>query len=112
MNIRQTGDVDIFDVGATVRLGPESDRFRTAILSAFEEGSKKILLNLAALERLDSSGLGALVSAYTSITQRDGRVKLLNPGPRVLELLKVTNTVGLFEIFTDEQAAVASFAAV
>ena len=110
MNIRQSGDVTILDVVGTVRFGPESNRFHEEILAAFDNGSKKILLNLAALERFDSSGLGSLVSAYTSVTRRGGVVKLLSPGPRVAELLKVTNTAGLFEIFTDEEVAVASFA--
>ena len=109
MKTRQSGDVAIIDVVGTVRFGPESTRFHEEILAEFEQGSKKILLNFAALERFDSSGLGSLVSAYASITRRDGVVKLLSPSPRVSELLKVTNTAGLFEIFTDEQVAVASF---
>lgn len=111
MQVRQNGDVLIFDVGGTVRFGPDSDRFRAELLAAFDGGNKKILLNLAGLERLDSSGLGALVSAYASITRRGGMVKLLRPGPRVLELLNVTNTAGLFAVFTDERTAVASFGA-
>ena len=111
MKLRHIGGVAIIDVTGTIRFGPESERFRTDILAAFDQGSKKILLNLAGLERLDSSGLGSLVSTYASITRRGGMVKLLNPSSRVLELLNVTNTAGLFEILTDEQAAVASFGA-
>jgi anti-sigma B factor antagonist len=109
MKIRQIGGIAIIDVTGTVRFGPESDKFREGILAEFDKGTKKILLNLAALERMDSSGLGSLVSVYASITRRGGVVKLLNPGQRVLELLKVTNTAGLFQICMDEQAAMASF---
>ena len=109
MKIRQSGGIAIIDLIGTVRFGPESDKLREGILAAFDKGSKKILLNLAGLERLDSSGLGSLVSVYASITRRGGEVKLLSPGARVLELLKVTNTAALFEILTDEAAALASF---
>ena len=109
MKIRHSGAVAIIDVTGTVRFGPESNHFHDGILDAFEKGNRKILLNLAGLERFDSSGLGSLVSAYASITRRDGVVKLLSPGPRVAELLRVTNTAGLFEIFSSEVEAIASF---
>ena len=83
MKIRHSGEVAIIDVVGTVRFGPESNQFHDGIIDIFEKGSTKILLNLAGLERFDSSGLGSLVSAYASITRRDGAVKLLSPGPRV-----------------------------
>ena len=111
MKIRHSGGVTIIDVIGTVRFGPESNKFRDEILAEFDKGSKNILLNLSGLERIDSSGLGSLVAVYASITRRGGVVKLLNPGPRVMELLKVTNTAGLFEICKDELAAGAGFGA-
>ena len=109
MNTRLSGEVAIIDVAGTVRFGPESNRFRDEILAAFDKGNKYILLNLAGLERFDSSGLGSLISAYASIARRGGAVKLLSPSARVFELLKITNTAGLFEIFAEEAPAVASF---
>ena len=57
MKLRHIGGVAIIDVTGTIRFGPESERFRTDVLAAFDQGSKKILLNLAGLERLDSSEL-------------------------------------------------------
>ena len=109
LSTRYSGDIAIIDVSGTVRFGPEANQFNAAILAEFEKGKLSILLNLAALERFDSSGLGSLVSAYASVTRRGGSVKLLNPGSRVMELLKVTNTAALFEIFTSETTALASF---
>ena len=109
MTKRIVDGVAIIDVRGTVRFGPESNLLHETILAAFEKGSRGILVNLAALDRFDSSGLGSLVSAYASITRKGGVVKLLSPAPRVAELLKTTNTAGLFEILTDEKIAVASF---
>ncbi len=109
LKTRHKDGVAIIDVSGTVRFGPEANQFHNTIIEVFEKGNPKILLNLAALDRFDSSGLGSLVSAYASITRREGALKLLNPGHRVADLLKITNTAGLFEIFTDEATALSSF---
>jgi anti-sigma B factor antagonist len=80
------------------------------IQEALLQGRKKILLNLAEVYFIDSSGLGELVSAYTRVAGRGGRLKLVHLTPRTSDLMQITKLSTVFEIFSDEGKAVASFA--
>ncbi len=73
-------------------------------------GHKKLLLNLAEVSYIDSSGIGEMVSGFTTITNQGGQVKLLNLTKRVKDLLQITKLYTVFEVFDDEATAVRSFA--
>lgn len=106
---RKSGDVAILDVSGRVVLGDGSKELGGKIQELLGAGNKKIILNLAEVHYVDSSGLGELVSSYSSVTNRGGKIKLLNLQPRIAELLKITHLSNLFETFSAEGAAVASF---
>jgi len=108
-SVRQSGDVAILDVSGRIVLGDGSKEVRNKITELVNAGHKKILLNLAEVSYVDSSGLGELVSSYSNITNVGGRIKLLNIQPKVADLLKITKLHQLFESFSAEGQAVASF---
>jgi len=72
---------------------------------------RKFLVNLGEVSYIDSSGLGELITSHTSLRNRGGSVKLLNPNKRIRDLLKMTKLLNIFEIFEDETTAVRSFSA-
>ena len=107
---RQVGDITVLDMDGKITIGEGSVALRTAIRHLLEEGKKKILLNLANVSYIDSSGIGELVSGFTTVTNQGGAVKLLNLTKRVQDLLQITKLYTVFEVFEDEAAAVRSFA--
>ena len=107
---RQSGDVRIVDISGRIALGEESAALRNLVRDLLSEGHVRILLNLAGVQYIDSSGLGALVSAYTSARKADGELKLVNLPEKVDNLMQVTKLYTVFDIKNDEAAAVKSFA--
>jgi len=107
---RQAGDVSILDVSGRITLGEGASTLRNAIRAMALEGHKKLLLNLGEATYVDSSGLGVLVSAFATLANHGGQLKLLNVLARVKDLLLITKLYAVFEIFDDEKAAVQSFA--
>jgi len=107
---RQSGDVSIMDVSGRITLGEGASTLRNAIRAMALEGHKKLLLNLGDASYVDSSGLGVLVSAFATLANHGGQLKLLNVLSRVKDLLLITKLYAVFEIFDDEEAAVGSFA--
>jgi anti-sigma B factor antagonist len=107
---RQSGDVSILDLSGRITLGEGASTLRNAIRAMALEGHKKLLLNLEEASYVDSSGLGVLVSAFATLANHGGQLKLLNVLSRVKDLLLITKLYAVFEIFDDEQAAVGSFA--
>jgi len=81
--------------------------FRDLAKRLTSDGGRLFILNLAGVSHMDSSGLGLLLSVYATIRNQGGDLKLLNVGERVKELLRVTNLIGIFEIFEDEDHAIA-----
>lgn len=106
---RQVGDVTVIDAAGRITLGEGSSTFRDAIRDMTAKGNKKLLLNLAEVSYIDSSGIGELVSAFTSVTNQGGQLKLLNLTKRVKDLLQITKLYTVFEVYDDEAAAVRSF---
>ena len=106
---RQVGDVTILDMDGKITIGEGSVALRTAVRRLLEEGKKKILLNLARVGYIDSSGIGELVSSYTAIGKDQGQLKLLNQTKKIHDLLTITKLLTVFESFDDEAAAVSSF---
>jgi anti-sigma B factor antagonist len=103
------GDVTVVDVEGRITLGEGASTFRETIRDLANAGHKKLLLNLAEVSYIDSSGIGEMVSAFTSVTNAGGQVKLLNLTKRVKDLLQITKLYTVFEVFDDEATAVRSF---
>jgi anti-sigma B factor antagonist len=104
------GDVTVIDAAGRITLGEGSSTFRDTIRDLAQSGSKKILLNLGEVSYIDSSGIGELVSAFTTVTNHGGVLKLLNLTKRVQDLLQITKLYTVFEVHDDEAGAVRSFA--
>jgi anti-sigma B factor antagonist len=106
---RQVGDVTILDMDGKITIGEGSVALRTAIRRLLEEGKKKILLNLAKVNYIDSSGIGELVSSYTAIGKEQGQLKLLNLTQKLEDLLTITKLLTVFDVYDSEEEALASF---
>jgi len=107
---RQVGDVTVIDVAGRITLGEGSSNLREGIREMVAKGNKKILLNLGDVTYIDSSGIGELVSGFTSVANAGGQLKLINLTKRVKDLLQITKLYTVFEVSDDEAAAIRSFA--
>lgn len=106
---RQVGDVTVIDAVGRITLGEGSSSFRDTIKDLVSKGNKKMLLNLAEVSYIDSSGIGELVSGFTTVSNAGGSLKLLNLTKRIQDLLQITKLYTIFEVFDDEAAALATF---
>jgi anti-sigma B factor antagonist len=110
VSTRQIDGVTILDLSGRITLGEGSVQLRDAVRDLLAKGSKKILLNLGDVNYIDSSGIGELVSAYTTVRNQSGDLKLLNLTKKVHDLLQITKLYTVFDVKDDEASAVASFA--
>ena len=99
----------ILDLKGRITMGPEAAALRQKVAAVLAAGSKYVVLNLAHIDYIDSTGLGALVMCATSQRKAGGSLKLLNLNRRNIELLVMTKLATVFDLFTDEQDAVNSF---
>jgi len=106
---RQAGDVTILDLTGEVRIGEGSVALRDSIRNLADQGKKKVLLNLAGVKYIDSSGIGELISNYTTISRQGGQLKLLKLTDRVQNLLVITKLLTVFDSYDDESEALKSF---
>ncbi len=106
---RLVDGVTIVDVSGRITLGEGSSTLRETVRDLISKGQKNILLNLGDVTYIDSSGIGELVSSYTSVNNQGGKLKLLNLQKKVHDLLQITKLYTVFEVHTDEAAAVRSF---
>ncbi len=106
---REVNAVTVLDLNGQISLGEGSVQLRDAIGSLIGKGTKNILLNLGEVDYIDSSGLGELVSALTTVRNQHGQFKLLNPTKRIHDLLQVTKLDTVLDIKDDEARAIASF---
>lgn len=106
---RQAGDVTILDLSGKVTIGEGSVALRNAIRRLLGEGKSKILLNLAGVGYIDSSGIGELVSSFTAVNKEGGTLKLLNLTQKIQDLLAITKLLTVFDVYEDESEALASF---
>jgi anti-sigma B factor antagonist len=109
INERQAGDVTILDMSGKITIGEGSVALRTAIRRLLEEGKKRILLNLAGVSYIDSSGIGELVSSFTAINKEGGNLKLLNLTQKIKDLLTITKLLTVFDVYDTEAQALNSF---
>ena len=106
---RQVDGVTILDLSGRITLGEGSVQLRDSIRDLLAKGSKLILLNLADVNYIDSSGIGELVSAYTTVRNQGGELKLLNLTKKVHDLLQITKLYTVFDVKEDEASAIASY---
>jgi anti-sigma B factor antagonist len=104
------GNVTVIDVAGRITLGEGSSALRETLRDLVAKNQNKILLNLADVTYIDSSGIGELVSGYTTVTNTGGSLKLLNLNKRVKDLLQITKLYTVFEVHEDEAAAIRSYA--
>jgi anti-sigma B factor antagonist len=106
---RSVGDVKVLDIAGQIKFTQGDEMLKDKIHSVVHQGSKKILVNLGAVDYVDSAGLGELVGAYTTVTRAGGKLKLLNVTKKMRDLLAITKLLTVFETFDNEQEAVKSF---
>ena len=113
MSIRATtrdlGRVVVVDISGRITLGEGSSTLRNLLRDLLSQGHKKIVLNLADVDYIDSAGIGELVSGFSSVTKNGGELKLLHLTRRVHDLLQITKLFTVFEVHSDEAAALRSF---
>jgi anti-sigma B factor antagonist len=106
---REVGDVTVIDMDGRITLGEGSALLRDMVREKLGTGHKKIVLNLAGIIYIDSTGLGELVSGYRLVKSEGGDIKLLNLNKKVTDLLQITKLYTVFDIHNQEEKAVASF---
>ena len=106
---RDREGITIQDLKGRLTVGDEVSRFRDQLQKLINSGDRNIVLQMEDVDYIDSTGLGALVMAYTSMQKAGGKIKLLNLSRRGIELLVMTKLTTIFEVFDDEQSAINSF---
>jgi anti-sigma B factor antagonist len=109
LSTRQVDGVTIVDCSGRITLGEGSVVLRDAVKDLLSKGQKKIVLNLGDVNYIDSSGIGELVSAYTTVKNQGGELKLLNLTKKVHDLLQITKLYTVFDVKDDEASAVKAF---
>ena len=109
LTTRQVGDVTVVDAVGRITLGDGASSFRDTVRDLANKGDKKLLINLSEVSYIDSSGIGEMVSGFTTVTNHGGQLKLLGLSKRVKDLLQITKLYTVFEVFDDEASAVRSF---
>ena len=106
---RTVGSVTILDLKGKMLIGEGDEMLREKINSLVESGKNKVLLNLADVPYVDSAGLGEIVRCYTTVSRKDGKLKLLNLTKRIHDLLAITKLLTVFETYENEEEAVKSY---
>jgi anti-sigma B factor antagonist len=106
IHTRMVGDVHILDISGKIILGHGTMVVRSTIKDLLHNGVKKIVINLAEVNYIDSSGVGELVSSFTTVAKEGGQLRLLNLTAKVREVLAITKLLTVFEVYDNEQAAV------
>jgi len=107
--LRQVNSVTVVDVSGRITLGEGCTQLRELVREQLGKGNKNLLLNLADVTYIDSSGIGELVSGYTTVSNQGGKLKLLNLTKKVHDLLQITKLYTVFDIHDDEAKAIGSF---
>lgn len=109
ISVREKGGVTIVDLEGKATLGPDNDVFERNLRKIVADGARNVLLNLAALKQVDSSGIGTIASTFVSLSRQGGNLKLLCPRGRVRAALDVMKWFDYIDTFEDEAQALASF---
>ena len=109
ISTREVDHVTIVDISGRIVLGDETGQLRDTVCDLISKKKKKIILNLAAVDYIDSSGVGELVGSFTTVRKNGGELKLMNLTQKVHDVLQVTKLYTVFDIKDDEFTAVKSF---
>jgi anti-sigma B factor antagonist len=111
INERRVGEVTVLDMKGRIRLGGSTISLHKAIRCLINEDKLRILLNLAGVTHIDSSGLGELIASYITLNSMGGEIKLLHLTESLKELMTITKLLTVFDVYDDEAEALSSFAA-
>lgn len=106
---RRAGDVVVLDLSGKITIGGTNQQLRDSIRRLVAENEKRVVLNLASADYIDSSGLGEMVAAYSSLKKSDGRLNLVNVSDKIMDLMTITKLYTVFDIYETEAEAVQSF---
>ncbi|MFZ2493982.1 MAG: STAS domain-containing protein [Thermoanaerobaculia bacterium] len=106
---RSVDGVEIIRLEGKITIGAGDTQLREVITNAISSGTNKILLDMSGVTTIDSSGIGELVGAFTTVANRGGKLKLLHLPAKLNELLHVTQLITVFEVYEDEPTALKSF---
>lgn len=106
---RKRDDVTIVDLSGKITIGAGDIALRNAVHQAVDSGANKVLINLREVSTIDSSGVGELVSAYTTATNRGVKLKLVNLPDKVADILTVTQLITVFDVYDSEDEALTAF---
>jgi anti-sigma B factor antagonist len=109
INVRQRDGVTILEPRGKITIGVGDVALRDAVHRELENGGRNILIDMNGVTTIDSSGIGELVSTYTSVKNRGGTLKLLHLPDKVSDILQITQLISVFETYDDEDEAVRSF---
>jgi len=109
VSVRQREGVTVLDIEGKITIGSGDLELRNAVQQAVSDGAKNLLINLGKVTTLDSSGVGELVSSYTTATGRGAKLKLVNLPPKVQDVLTITQLITVFDVYDTEDEAIASF---
>lgn len=107
---RQTDGVTILEVSGKIMGGPDAELFNTTLKSLIHQGQARVVVDLGKVTWVNSTGLGILISGYTTLKRNEGEMKLLNVSERIESIFMVTKLHSVFETYKDESEAVQSFA--
>ena len=106
---RDSGDIKIIELHGKITIGAGDLQMREGIQTALAAGAKKLIVDMKDVTTIDSSGVGELVGCYTTATHRGAKLKLMSLPPKISDVLTVTQLITVFDVFTDEREAIASF---
>ena len=106
---REVGNVTILEPKGKITIGAGDVALRNAIEEATHAGSSNVLLDFNSVSKMDSSGLGELIAAHNTVTGDGGTIKLMNLPSKLYGVLGITQIVSVFDVFDDENEALASF---
>lgn len=109
IGMREEKGITVVELSGRLTLGDASAQLRDTLRKLLTQGKKKIVLNLGQVAYIDSSGLGELVSGFTTVKNQGGQLKLANLTQKVNDLLTITKLYTVFEVHNDEAAAIRSF---
>ena len=109
VTVREREGVTLLDLEGKITIGVGDVAMREAVHAALDRGSRNLLINMSKVSTIDSSGIGELVSTYTSVKNRGGKLKLLHLPAKVSDILQITQLISVFETYDDEDEAVRSF---
>lgn len=109
VSVRQRDGVTILDLKGKITIGSGDVEMRNAVHQAVQEGAKKVLVNLSEVTTIDSSGVGELVSCYTTATKNGAKLKLTHLPPKVQDILHITQLSTVFDVYETEDEAVRAF---